>query len=243
MIRKAISICAFSLIAVLGFTNLATGQNAPVQKVVKAAPGDWVRIPVPELTNIDKATAVLGCYPANDNWEVLTKFDGSAILAIQSKEDKVFLFTLAGTSTAADSKGKLVVLTIILDQTPAKPDPDKPKPKPKPDPTPGPSPASPYADQLKSAYLVSPNADALAKLVNIFSSLVSAIDDDSINGADKLKAVLVAAAVKELGADDIKLLRSEIAKILLTELPPTAPWDKAAASKVLGNLLAALKAL
>ena len=239
MIRKAISICAFAIMAVFGFTNPAYPQGTPVQKVVKAAPGDWVRIPVPELTSIDKATAVLGCYPANDNWEVLTKFDGSAILAIQSKEDKVFLFTLAGTSTAPETKGKLVVLTIILDQTG-----DKPKPPPdKPKPAPGPSPSSPYTDTLKSAYLVSPNADALAKLVNIFASLAASVEDDSINGADKLKAVLVAAAVKELGADDIKLLRSEIAKILLTELPPTAPWDKAVASKVLGNLLSALKAL
>ncbi len=182
------------------------------------------------------------CSPTSHNWTAVRDFfnKNPVILFMPTSDDtgKTFNFVVAGNK---DSKTFLTIHVITVEGVvPPGPEPKPPGPEPGPEPKP---PGGKYTEELKSAYLVNPDAQSLAKLIGVYEAMSN--HSGMFTNYRIMWETLIKSTAEAVGPNKLTAVRDKVALILQRDLADRASdaYDPKLAAKVFKDLADSLKPL
>jgi hypothetical protein len=184
------------------------------------------------------------CFPSNDDWMGIVDFEGNKWIDFvpgrkilvdpkapnEQVKPKLFTFVVAG-----NKGGKTFLETW---EVTISPDSDV-----VPVPTPVPGPSNKLAQDLKAAYLVSPNATAKTKLLGVYEKLMNDAAADRFTNFKQAVDQLSTETPLAIGSD-LRSVRDVVADYLAANVSQSgSQWDKNRLVNALRLILEALRSV
>lgn len=184
-------------------SNIFAAGPVKMSGPANVEPGELARISIEGIKGLNDPK--ITCIPENDSWEAMQKLNGDPVLLLFTKKSGLYTFVVAG------NKDNLTYFATFQVQVGKNPGPLPPGPGPDPLPIPG-----KYTEQLRSAYMVSPNNASLSKLIAVYKSVAS--NAGSVVNYKQMNDALAAATKSAIGELDLRGVRDKVADILQADL-------------------------
>lgn len=203
-------------------TSQSFGQEIVGPKTAKTS--ELVKLKVLKFEGEDPKYT---CNPENNDWTLYRTLDGQLEIVFLTKVAKTYTFTLANNKDK-----KTILLTHSVEITKAGPSPDV-------DPTPVIIPNK-LRDDLKAAYLVSPDAEKRTVLLKVYQDVLAQADD--IENYGQAGTLLANLCSKRQGStNDLRAVKDVVEKYFLTELSNDKnSWSKEKFKTAFTNVITVL---
>lgn len=221
--------CVKAFLLTVLLSNSLFGQEIVGPKTAKTS--ELVTLKVIKFDGDDPKYS---CVPENNEYKVYKTLEGETEIVFLTKVPKTYTFVLACSIKQGEGKpNKTILLTHAVEISKASPDTD-------PDVKPVIVPAK-LKDDMKAAYLVSPDADKRAILLKVYQDVLAQSDDfDNYGQAGALLSSLTAKRQAN-SSTDLRGVKDVVEKYLLGELTNNANgWDKAKFKTAMTNVITVL---
>lgn len=162
------------------------------------------------------------CIPENEDYEIVKNLKDELVIIFVPQQSKDYTFILASNKA---EKTVLLLHSIIIGT-----------PTPPPDPV-----NNPYFNDLKGAYLVSPDKASLNVLIEIYTQVGTTKFNNGTEASQALKTV----TDNRLPKTSLRTVRDQVATIMAKDVASTTDtfWNQNQFELVFKNIIAALKLL
>lgn len=223
--------CVAVLLAIVCFQSATFAQEITGPKAAKTS--ELITLKVLKFEGDDPKYT---CIPENNEYKIYKTLDGETEIVFHTKTAKTYTFVLACSVKQGEGKpNKTILLTHAIEVSKAGNTPDdsvKPIIVPQA-----------LKDDMKAAYLVSPDAEKRAILLKIYQDvLAQSADFENFGEAGQLLSSLTAK--RQGSTTDLRGVKDVVEKYLLTELTGNSKaWSKTKFDEAFTNVITVMAEL